>query len=97
MSLFDWMRNGSSEESTPNPDEYEEIPSWRNSPPACPNCGGQVWYSSRYENYCCEDCFGYFNEDDLDLDCCDDDIPEGCLACGGPYPHCMSSCNLFDD
>lgn len=27
----------------------------------------------------------------------DDDIPEGCEACGGPYPDCRESCNLFDD
>ena len=26
-----------------------------------------------------------------------DDIPEGCAACGGPYPSCISSCNLFDE
>ena len=25
-----------------------------------------------------------------------DEIPEGCAACGGPYPDCMDSCNLFD-
>lgn len=24
-------------------------------------------------------------------------IPEGCLACGGPYPECTTSCKLFDD
>lgn len=24
-------------------------------------------------------------------------IPAGCRACGGPYPDCMTSCNLFDD
>lgn len=23
--------------------------------------------------------------------------PPGCRACGGPYPHCLTSCNLFDD
>lgn len=23
-------------------------------------------------------------------------IPSGCRACGGPYPECKSSCNLFD-
>lgn len=23
--------------------------------------------------------------------------PEGCRACGGPYPDCTSSCPLFDD
>lgn len=26
-----------------------------------------------------------------------EDIPEGCAACGGPYPNCTSSCPLFDD
>ena len=25
------------------------------------------------------------------------DIPEGCAACGGPYPDCMTSCKMFDD
>ena len=25
------------------------------------------------------------------------DIPEGCRACGGPYPNCTDSCPLFDD
>lgn len=27
----------------------------------------------------------------------DDDIPEGCAACGGDYPNCTDSCPLFDD
>lgn len=26
-----------------------------------------------------------------------DDMPEGCLACGGDYPHCVDSCPLYDD
>ena len=25
------------------------------------------------------------------------DVPEGCRACGGPYPNCTDSCPLFDD
>ena len=25
------------------------------------------------------------------------EIPSGCLACGGPYPDCISSCNLESD
>lgn len=25
------------------------------------------------------------------------DIPEGCLQCGGDYPHCVDSCPLYDD
>ena len=28
----------------------------------------------------------------------DDDVPEGCAACGNPaYPNCTSSCPMFDD
>lgn len=27
----------------------------------------------------------------------DDIPPEDCIACGGPYPHCKSSCKVFDD
>ena len=27
----------------------------------------------------------------------DDIPPAGCMACGGPYPYCKSSCNIFDD
>lgn len=27
----------------------------------------------------------------------DMDPPPGCRACGGPWPHCQTSCNLFDD
>lgn len=23
--------------------------------------------------------------------------PEGCMACGGPYPDCAASCGMFDD
>lgn len=25
------------------------------------------------------------------------EMPEGCAACGGPYPNCTTSCKLFDD
>lgn len=37
-------------------------------------------------------------EDNIRYDeCSDDDIPEGCSACGGPYPNCKDSCPMFDD
>lgn len=26
-----------------------------------------------------------------------DEPGEGCIACGGPYPLCKTSCGLFDD
>ena len=26
----------------------------------------------------------------------EEDIPEACVTCGGPYPDCMDSCKLYD-
>lgn len=26
-----------------------------------------------------------------------DNMPEGCAACGGPYPDCVTLCELFDN
>jgi hypothetical protein len=43
--------------------------------------------------------FGY-TEEDLFYESCEDlndSIPEGCSACGGPYPLCKDGCNIFDD
>lgn len=48
----------------------------------CPGCGEKV-DEMDYEYI--------WNEED------EDDIPPGCVACGGPYPDCKSSCKLFDD
>ncbi|MCI9004412.1 MAG: hypothetical protein HFH39_04060 [Lachnospiraceae bacterium] len=36
-------------------------------------------------------------EDYYDGTDAEEDIPEGCAACGGPYPECMISCKVFDD
>lgn len=36
---------------------------------------------------------GYYEEELSDSP----DIPEGCAACGGNYPHCVDSCPLFDN
>lgn len=38
-----------------------------------------------------EDNILYISDDD------GDGIPEGCAACGGPYPNCTDSCPMFDD
>ena len=48
----------------------------------CPQCGN---------DYCID------NEDEIINDYCNEDIPECCVACGGPYPDCMTSCKIFDD
>ena len=36
-------------------------------------------------------------DDEYDGDDYGDGIPEGCAACGGPYPQCCTSCPVFDD
>lgn len=50
----------------------------------CPSCGWEI------------DEMDYEYEDVFDDDI-GDMIPNGCRACGGPYPHCKTSCKLFDE
>ncbi len=73
----------------------------------CTECGADM-YMDKEDNefYQCVSCDFYIHEeyfrniddeyDDYYNDE-DDETPEGCVACGGPYPNCMSSCNMFDD
>lgn len=51
----------------------------------CPGC---EWTIDEME-------YEYEDEDVFDDE--DDSPPAGCSACGGPYPHCKTSCKLFDD
>ena len=57
----------------------------------CASCGHSVdiedyGYENEYDDY-----YSSIKEETLD------DAPEGCAACGGPYPSCKTSCKLFDD
>lgn len=52
----------------------------------CPACGWNIG----------EDEYEYDDGDPL-KDGISGDIPEGCAACGGPYPSCRESCPIFDD
>lgn len=57
----------------------------------CPDCGkvmkdcGSAWE--------CPNCGTEVSKKSKSAD----KIPEGCAACGGPYPSCKISCPLFDD
>lgn len=59
----------------------------------CPECGRRLRkvrdFSGHWdgESYVCDYCAANSA----------DDIPEGCSACGGPYPDCKYSCPLFDE
>lgn len=59
----------------------------------CPNCGKSI----RVKGY------EYDEPDDVEWSSAitnmyDGDTPgAGCMACGGPYPNCKTSCSIFDD
>ena len=63
----------------------------------CPKCGKEMEEIGLY--LVCNSCnygidtmaWGFSNDEE------DDEIPKGCKACGGPYPHCKTSCKLFDE
>lgn len=58
----------------------------------CDECGTPMIYLGKNE----------WDEDEWECPNCADqaeeeDMPECCVACGGPYPDCISSCEMFDD
>ena len=81
---------------------YNDVPEWVGYCPACPKCKTTMGFSLAKQEYKCPSC-GYimdiddWDEDDLDDEEDEDGIPFGCSACGGPYPDCISSCNMFDE
>ena len=66
----------------------------------CPECGGHMARGSYGNWWICEECGCEAEEDDygnLVVEAEEDEMPECCSACGGPYPNCMTSCKIFDD
>lgn len=66
-------------------------------PDVCPECGGDIIITEDWDEgvcyYECTDCD--YSEYAYDID--KNYVPEGCAACGGPYPQCKTSCKIFDD
>lgn len=56
----------------------------------CPVCGSKVRERTAYSQLNRENTT-FTNDIDTD------NIPDGCKACGGPYPSCQTSCKIFDD
>ena len=78
----------------------------------CSNCGRPMFYldSSQDSNgrYICTLCgrwtrestmYKYVNKmaEEFRESYYEDYIPEGCAACGGPWPNCKDSCSLYDE
>lgn len=59
---------------------------------ACPSCGWEV----DEMDYEYEDSEEEWTEETL-KSYRGNVPPKGCRACGGPYPHCKTSCKLFDN
>lgn len=57
----------------------------------CPDCGARVKERTVYSHLEKE------NEEFITEFNSEDDIPEYCRECDGPYPDCMPGCKLFDD
>lgn len=78
-------------------------------PPSCGCCGTEMRFSIAKLKFMCPSCghtmyldeYALNGDDNADYDEYyqepEDDIPECCKACGGPYPNCRSSCKIFDD
>ena len=70
----------------------------------CPTCGCKM---TKYETFWdCPECGEFIMNPYYEkiekqnrewMEKYSDDIPEGCVACGGPYPNCKSSCSIFDE
>lgn len=67
----------------------------------CPKCGARMrWYDQWKNLLLCEEC-GYdfdpwaFDDEEFGDDDSEEGIPEGCAACGGPWPECMDYCRVF--
>lgn len=82
-------------------DSYTSIPDYSGYCPDCPECGTTMGYSYIKSEFKCPNCGYLMDEMDWDYECEDTNDPNnppfGCAACGGPYPDCKSSCNMFDD
>jgi len=81
-------------------DNYNDVPDYSGYCPACPKCGVTMGYSLMKLEFKCPSCGHIMDEMDWDYDFDYDDPdnpPYGCEACGGPWPHCKASCNLFDE
>lgn len=65
----------------------------------CPQCGGSM--GLRNGVYKCRRCGLKIAEEELHFISTfgddDDSMPEGCAACGGDYPNCADSCEMYDD
>lgn len=86
------------------PNEQEALDIVIHGGAICNDCGAIMFktVADGEEIFVCPDCESVELVEDYEFtrsydEVEDDEIPEGCLTCGGPYPNCMISCELYDD
>ncbi len=57
----------------------------------CSKCGAEAWLEDGELE------FGDEPDNEPDYEELYDEKPDCCLTCGGNYPDCMDSCDIFDD
>ena len=76
------------------------IPDWADSRPDCPRCLTQMDYVDGDDFFTCPNCNYYISEDnyfEAVYGFADPgETPPGCVACGGPWPACKTSCTMYD-
>lgn len=77
---------------------YDDVPDYTGYCPDCPKCGATMGYNFYISEFKCPDCGYTMDEYDWDRDEEEDPDrkPYGCRACGGPWPDCKTSCNLYN-
>lgn len=71
--------------------------------PRCPECGEEMWpknvkTAKDVDQYKCTFCGFKADGNDVDWgDYFNGEKPPCCVACGGPWPSCETSCEIFDD
>lgn len=99
MSLLDKIFKGTADAVNNTAISYTECPDCESAMTylgkgcyICPKCGREDMYGFE-EDYADEDTEG----DGYTYDQVFGSIPEVCRTCGGNYPDCKDSCNLFED
>lgn len=77
------------------------IPDWADDRPNCPRCYTQMDYVDGDDFYKCPCCEYYITADTYFESVYGfsdpGEKPVGCVACGGPWPACKTSCSMYDD
>ncbi|MCD8373255.1 MAG: transposase [Clostridia bacterium] len=89
-------------------DNFSDCYSGNGGNPKCENCGAEMEYSYQRHKFMCPICHETMEESDWELaneyddyddhyssDIQDDEKPDVCETCDGPYPDCVDGCKLI--